>query len=173
MEWFCKFLLFLEVIHVYGFVFLTNKKAGSTMDHLYIKYIHQFSVLVLGTLIIAGIVAFIIQGRDILTVHQEFFSYAFGIPLIAIRSDNKKWKKRYYILLLFLCFYLPPKIFYTMPIIFFYFLYHCFNFPQFHSMDVLSCQKINECFMNSTSSQPNFFLYAIVILKKSIRRERK
>lgn len=78
------------------------------MDHLYIKYIHQFSVLVLGTLIIAGIVAFIIQGRDILTVHQEFFSYAFGIPLIAIRSDNKKWKKRYYILLLFLCFYLPP-----------------------------------------------------------------
>ena len=48
------------------------------MDHLYIKYIHQFSVLVLGTLIIAGIVAFIIQGRDILTVHQEFFSYAFG-----------------------------------------------------------------------------------------------
>lgn len=42
------------------------------MDHLYIKYIHQFSVLVLGTLIIAGIVAFIIQGRDILTVHQEF-----------------------------------------------------------------------------------------------------
>lgn len=60
------------------------------MDHLYIKYIHQFSVLVLGTLIIAGIVAFIIQGRDILTVHQEFFSYAFGIPLIAIRSDNKK-----------------------------------------------------------------------------------
>ena len=90
MEWFCKFLLFLEVIHVYGFVFLTNKKAGSTMDHLYIKYI---------------------QGRDILTVHQEFFSYAFGIPLIAIRSDNKKWKKRYYIFLLFLCFYLPPKIF--------------------------------------------------------------
>ncbi|MCE3183549.1 hypothetical protein [Enterococcus faecium] len=76
-----------------------------------IKYIHQFSVLVLGTLIIVGIVAFIIQGRDILTVHQEFFSYAFGIPLIAIRSDNKKWKKRYYILLLFLCFYLPPKIF--------------------------------------------------------------
>lgn len=59
------------------------------MDHLYIKYIHQFSVLVLGTLIIAGIVAFIIQGRDILTVHQEFFSYAFGIPLIAIRSDKK------------------------------------------------------------------------------------
>ncbi|MGL9785259.1 hypothetical protein IGK19_000524 [Enterococcus sp. DIV0837a] len=58
----------------------TNKKAGSTMDHLYIKYIHQFSVLVLGTLIIVGIVAFIIQGRDILTVHQEFFSYAFGIP---------------------------------------------------------------------------------------------
>ncbi|AYA32953.1 hypothetical protein CTI32_00025 (plasmid) [Enterococcus faecium] len=81
------------------------------MDHLYIKYIHRFSVLVLGTLIIAGIVAFIIQGREILTVHQEFFSYAFGIPLIAIRSDNKKWKKRYYILLLFLCFYLPPKIF--------------------------------------------------------------
>lgn len=81
------------------------------MDHLYIKYIHQFSVLVLGTLIIAEIVAFIIQGHDILTVHQEFFSYAFGIPLIAIRSDNKKWKKRYYILLLFLCFYLPPKIF--------------------------------------------------------------
>ncbi|EGP5185372.1 hypothetical protein Q3F77_01850 [Enterococcus faecium] len=111
MEWFCKFLLFLEVIHVYGFVFLTNKKAGSTMDHLYIKYIHQFSVLVLGTLVIAGIVAFIIQGRDILTVHQEFFSYACGIPLIAIRSDNKKWKKRYYIFLLFLCFYLPPKIF--------------------------------------------------------------
>ena len=25
--------------------------------------------------------------------------------------------------------------------------------------------------MNSTSSQPNFFLYAIVILKKSIRRK--
>ncbi|MDQ2047820.1 hypothetical protein RA158_08690 [Enterococcus faecium] len=111
MEWFCKFLLFLEVIHVYGFVFLTNKKAGSTMDHLYIKYIHQFSVLVLGTLIIAGIVAFIIQGRDILIVHQEFFSYACGIPLIAMRSDNKNWKRRYYILLLFFCFYLPPKIF--------------------------------------------------------------
>ncbi|WP_373415924.1 MULTISPECIES: hypothetical protein [Enterococcus] len=81
------------------------------MDHLYIKYIHQFSVLVLGTLIIAGIVAFIIQGRDILTVHQEFFSYACGIPLIAMRSDNKNWKRRYYILLLFFCFYLPPKIF--------------------------------------------------------------
>ncbi|KAA9167624.1 hypothetical protein [Enterococcus faecium] len=78
--------------------------------HNYMDFI-QFSVLVLGTLIIVGIVAFIIQGRDILTVHQEFFSYAFGIPLIAIRSDNKKWKKRYYILLLFLCFYLPPKIF--------------------------------------------------------------
>ena len=92
------------------------------MDHLYIKYIHQFSVLVLGTLIIAGIVAFIIQGRDILTVHQEFFSYAFGIPLIAIRSDNKKWKKRYYILLLFLCFICHLRFYfirYTMPIIFF------------------------------------------------------
>nr|WP_256926054.1 hypothetical protein [Enterococcus faecium] len=98
-------------MHVYGFVFLTNKKAGSTMDHLYIKYIHQFSVLVLGTLIIAGIVAFIIQGHETLTIHKEFFSYAFGIPLIAMRSDNKNWKRRYYILLLFFCFYLPPKIF--------------------------------------------------------------
>ncbi|WP_414973871.1 hypothetical protein [Enterococcus faecium] len=96
---------------LHNYMDFINKKAGSTMDHLYIKYIHRFSVLVLGTLIIAGIVAFIIQGREILTVHQEFFSYAFGIPLIAIRSDNKKWKKRYYILLLFLCFYLPPKIF--------------------------------------------------------------
>ncbi len=43
------------------------------MDHLYIKYIHQFSVLVLGTLIIAGIVAFIIQGRDILTSTSRVF----------------------------------------------------------------------------------------------------
>ena len=81
------------------------------MNHLYIKYIHRFSVLVLGTLIIAGIVAFIIQGHETLTIHQEFFSYAFGIPLIAMRFDNKNWKRRYYILLLFLCFYLPPKIF--------------------------------------------------------------
>nr|WP_227644883.1 hypothetical protein [Enterococcus faecium] len=92
-------------------VFHTNKKAGSTMDHLYIKYIHRFSVLVLGTLIIAGIVAFIIQDHKTLTIHKEFFSYACGIPLIAMRSDNKNWKRRSYILLLFLCFYLPPKIF--------------------------------------------------------------
>lgn len=81
------------------------------MNHLYIKYIHRFSVLMLGTLIIAGIVAFIIQGHETLTIHKEFFSYACGIPLIAMRSDNKNWKRRYYILLLFLCFYLPPKIF--------------------------------------------------------------
>ncbi len=42
------------------------------MDHLYIKYIHRFSVLMLGTLIIAGIVAFIIQGYETLTIHKEF-----------------------------------------------------------------------------------------------------
>ena len=81
------------------------------MDHLYIKYIHRFSVLMLGTLIIAGIVAFIIQGYETLTIHKEFFSYACGIPLIAMKKKKKNWKRRYYILLLFLCFYLPPKIF--------------------------------------------------------------
>ncbi|MCL8323405.1 hypothetical protein M9Y16_12430, partial [Enterococcus faecium] len=47
----------------------------------------------------------------IVTVHHEYVMYAFGMPRIAIRSVNIQLTQRYYILLLFVCFYLPPKIF--------------------------------------------------------------
>lgn len=71
MEWFCKFLLFLEVIHVYGFVFsqIKGRKYNGSFVYKIYSSIFRFGVRHTNY---SGIVAFIIQGRDILTVHQEF-----------------------------------------------------------------------------------------------------
>lgn len=80
------------------------------MDNRYANYFFHFSHLLLMTLLLVGLVDFVIKGEAVATIDKGYFGVAFGLPYMAVRTASKGWGKIRHVALLFLFFYVPSKL---------------------------------------------------------------
>lgn len=76
------------------------------------KYIIKLLVTVLLVLAFIGFVEFLLKGNKSILIPTSGLGYVFGVPFLSIKpfKNETMIRKIQYVVLLFLCFYLPPKI---------------------------------------------------------------
>lgn len=82
------------------------------MTNLVKKYIVKLLVIFLLVLAFIGLVEFLLKGNKSILIPTSGLGYVFGVPFLSIKpfTNETRIRKIQYAVLLFLCFYLPPKI---------------------------------------------------------------
>nr|WP_260697827.1 hypothetical protein [Enterococcus mundtii] len=76
------------------------------------KYIIQLLVIFSLVLAFLGLVEFLLKGNKSILISTSGLGYVFGVPFLSVKpfKNETRIRKIQYAVLLFLCFYLPPKI---------------------------------------------------------------
>ncbi|MGX7188726.1 hypothetical protein [Enterococcus mundtii] len=76
------------------------------------KYIIQLLVIFSLVLAFIGLVEFLLKGNKSILTSTSGLGYVFGVPFLSVKpfKNETRIRKIQYVVLLFLCFYLPPKI---------------------------------------------------------------
>lgn len=82
------------------------------MTNLVKAYIIKLLVTCLLVLAFIGLVEFLLKGNKSILISTNGLGYVFGVPFLSIKpfKNETRVRKIQYVVLLFLCFYLPPKI---------------------------------------------------------------
>lgn len=80
------------------------------MTNPYSNYIFKATYVLLVILILMGIVGFVVNDNQSITIANSYFSFLVGFGFLDTQPMPKGLQKLKYFLLFFLCFYLPSKI---------------------------------------------------------------
>ena len=86
--------------------------ASNDVTNLMKKYIVKLLVIFLLVLVFIGLVEFLLKGNKSILISTSGLGYVFGVPFLSVKpfKNETRIRKIQYVVLLFLCFYLPPKI---------------------------------------------------------------
>jgi len=88
------------------------KASQNEMTNRMKKYIVQLLVIFSLVLAFIGLVEFLLKGNKSILISTSGLGYVFGVPFLSVKpfKNETRIRKIQYAVLLFLCFYLPPKI---------------------------------------------------------------
>jgi len=88
------------------------KASQNEMTNRMKKYIIQLLVIFSLVLAFIGLVEFLLKGNKSILTSTSGLGYVFGVPFLSVKpfKNETRIRKIQYAVLLFLCFYLPPKI---------------------------------------------------------------
>ncbi|WP_229078145.1 hypothetical protein [Enterococcus sp. 1001283B150225_161107_E12] len=88
------------------------KASQNEMTNRMKKYIIQLLVIFSLVLAFIGLVEFLLKGNKSILISTSGLGYVFGVPFLSVKpfKNETRIRKIQYAVLLFLCFYLPPKI---------------------------------------------------------------
>ena len=88
------------------------KASQNEMTNRMKKYIVQLLVIFSLVLAFIGLVEFLLKGNKSILTSTSGLGYVFGVPFLSVKpfKNETRIRKIQYAVLLFLCFYLPPKI---------------------------------------------------------------
>ncbi len=88
------------------------KASQNEMTNRMKKYIIQLLVIFSLVLAFLGLVEFLLKGNKSILISTSGLGYVFGVPFLSVKpfKNETRIRKIQYAVLLFLCFYLPPKI---------------------------------------------------------------